>query len=407
MDTNTILILAVGIVLIALACVIVPYIKTLRRYAGYSELRQDARAIEYFLRGESYRDFEDLVITGNTQGYRTTLRFSKAENTPAVNLRMDVPANFDMMIVPKDSAMTEGGQVVKGSGNDPFDNKWTVRSNQPTQAKIFLAGDTAMKQIKKLCCSSRTFLEIQRGALELSELTIPEGSPSRHLIDHMESMAIVGKQLALMPGAAQVKVERVSAPRPTSKVLAVVVGIVVVCTGIAALANYEHEKKMNSATVGAGGSPVGIPTAEALRIPSLEGWRLAGSPDFDPSLVQWLRSSNVQPSGRLEGDFAGGGPGNDHAYLLVNSAGGHRLVIMVNNQVKLDQPFDSVVLVAKVPKTSIRDIKIENGSPASGNADGILVVTRKDDLHSGVVVSFNGNSPVTAVPQNYKQTTLE
>ena len=99
MDTNTILILAVGVVLIALASVIIPYLNTLRRYSGYSELRDDARAIEYFLRGETFRDVNDLVVTGNTQGYRTTLRFSKAENTPAVNLRMDVPATFDMMIL--------------------------------------------------------------------------------------------------------------------------------------------------------------------------------------------------------------------------------------------------------------------------------------------------------------------
>ncbi|ABF39118.1 hypothetical protein Acid345_0113 [Candidatus Koribacter versatilis Ellin345] len=406
MDTNTILILALGVVLIALASVIIPYINALRRYAGYSELRDDARAIEFFLRGETFRDLNDLVITGNTQSYRTTLRFSKEENTPAVNIRMDVPATFDMMLVPKDSPVTEGGQVVK-TGNDQFDAKWVLRSNQPTQAKIFVAGDTTMKQIKKLCCSSRTFVEIQRGALEISELTLPEGSPSRHLIDHMESMAVIGKQLALMPGAAQVKVERVSAPRPTSKVLAAVIAVVAVCTGIAALANYEHSKKMNAAMVGSGGSPVGIPADEALHIPDLQGWRLADSPDFDPSLVQWLRSSHVQPTGRLEGDFAGGGAGADHAYLLVNTNGGHRLVVLVNNQVKLDQQFNEVVLVAKVPKSAIRSIKIENGSPATGNADGILVVTNKDDLHSGVVVSFNGNSPVTAVPQNYKSTTLE
>ncbi len=406
MDTNTILILAVGVVLIALASAIIPYINSLRRYAGYSELRRDARVIENFLRGETFRDLNDLVITGNTQGYRTTLRFSKDENTPGVNLRMDVPATFDMMIVPKDSPITEGGPVVR-TGNEQFDAKWIVRSNQATQAKIFLAGDTTMKQVRKLCCSSRTFVEVQRGALELSELTLPDGSPSRHLVDHMESMAAIGKQLALMPGAAQVKVERVSPPRPTSKVLAAVIAAVAVCTGIAALANYQHTKKMNAAMVGFGGSPVGIPEDEALHIPDLQGWRLAGSPDFDPSLVQWMRSSHAQPAGRLEGDFSGGGAGTDHAYLLVNANGGHRLVVMMENQVRLDQQFNEVALMAKVPKSAIRDIKIENGSPASGNGDGILVVTRKDDLHSGVVVSFNGNSPVTAVPQNYKSTTLE
>lgn len=405
MDTNTILILAGGVVLIALASVIIPYINSVRRFSGYSELRNDAQAIARFLRGETFRDMQDLVITGNTEGYRTTIRFSRGENTPGVNIRMDVPATFDLVIVPKDSPITEGGQPIR-TGNDQFDAKWTVRTNQPTQARIFVAGTTAMAQIRKLCCSSKTFLNLERGALEVSELTVPEGSPSRHLIDHMQSMAIVGKQLALMPGAAQVKVERVSPPRPTSKVLVAVIAIVAVCTGIAALANFQHAKKMD-ATVGAGGSPMGIPTSEALYIPNLQGWRLAGSPDFDSNLVSWLRSSNAQPSGRLEGDFVGGGAGNDHAYLLVNADGAYRLVVLMGNQVKFDNTFPKVAVVAKVPKSAMRNIQIDTGSPATGNADGILLVMNKDNLHSGLVLSFNGGSPVTAVPNNYKSTTLE
>lgn len=405
MDINTILILAVGVVLIALASVIIPYLNTLRRFAGYSELRNDARAIERFLHGQTFRDMGDLVITGNTQGYRTTIRFSRDENTPGVNIRMDVPATFDLTIVPKDSPITEGGQPIR-TGNDQFDAKWVVRTNQPTQARIFVAGNAAMTQLRKLCCSTKTFVNLERGALELSELTVPEVSPGRHLVDHMESMAVISKQLTLMPGAAQVKVERVAAPRPTSKVLAVVIVVLAVCTGIAELANYQHAQRMNAA-VGAGGSPQGIPPNEALHIPSLEGWRLASSPDFDPGLVKWLRESNVQPTGRLEGDFAGGGAGDDHAYLLVNGQGGYRLVVLIGQDVKFDQPFPSVELIAKVPKTAIRDIKIDSGSPASGNADGILLVAHKDNLHSGLVLSFNGGSPVTSVPENYKTTTLE
>jgi hypothetical protein len=405
MDTNTILILSGGVVLIALASVIIPYINMLRRFAGYSELRGEARAIEHFLHGETFRDMNDLVITGNTQGYRTTIRFSQDENTPGVNIRMDVPATFDMVIVPKESPVTEGGQPIR-TGNDQFDAKWVVRTNQPTQGRIFVAGATAMNQIRKMCCSSKTYVNLERGGLEISELTVPEGSPSRHLIDHMESMAIVAKQLALMPGAGQVKVERVTAPRPTSKVLVVVIAIVAVITGIAALANYQHAQKMK-ASVGAGGSPQGIPTDEALRIPNLEGWRLADSSDFDPSLVSWLRDNKIQPTGRLEGDFIGGGAGTDHAYLLVNAAGARRIVILIGTEVKLDENFGKIDIFAKVPKSAIKDIKINTGSPASGNSDGILLVTNKDNLHSGVVLSFNGGSPVTAVPENYKSTTLE
>ncbi len=405
METGTLIILAVGIVAIALACAVIPYINLWRRYSGYSELRSDARAIGYFLRGQIFRDMNDLVITGNTHGYRTTLRFSQDENTPGVNVRMEVPATFDLMIVPKDAPLPEGGQTIR-TGNDLFDNKWAVRTTQPTQARLFLAGNTAITQIRKLCCSSRTFLNLENGALELSELTVPD-SAARHLIDHMESMSVVGRQLALMPGAGQVKIEHVTPPRPTNKILVAVIVIVAICTGISALANHEHAKKMSAAITGAGGSPQGIPSDEALHIPRLQGWRLAGSPDFDPKLVQWLRSENGHPTGRIEGDFAGGGTGTDHAYLLMNGEGAYRLVVLLGNEVKFDATFPTVALVAKVPKTAIRDIKIDTGSPASGNADGILVVKDKDDLHSGLVLSFNGGSPITAVPKNYKSTTLE
>jgi hypothetical protein len=55
----------------------------------------------------------------------------------------------------------------------------------------------------------------------------------------------------------------------------------------------------------------------------------------------------------------------------------------------------------------IRDLRIDSGSPASGKSDAILLVRDKDNLHSGVVLSFNGGSPVTAVLDNYKSTTLE
>ncbi len=405
MDTGTLVIIAVGVLVIALASAVIPYVNLRRRFSGYSELRSDARAIAFFLRGQTFRDMDDLVITGNTQGYRTTIRFSQDENTPGVNLRMEVPATFDLMIVPKDSPLPESGQTIR-TGNDPFDSKWVIRTSQPTQARIFIAGNAAITQIRKLCCSSKTFINLDNGALELSELTVPD-SPARHLIAHMESMALVGKQLALMPGAGQIKVERVTPPRPTSKVLVAIIAIVALCTGIAALANYEHTKGMNAAIVGAGGSPQGIPPDEADRIPHLQGWRLTGSPDFDPKLVKWLRASNGDPSGRLEGDFSGGGSGTDHAYMLVNGQGAFRLVVLVGTEVKFDATFPSCALVAKVPKTAIRDISIDTGSPASGNSDGILVVKDKDDLHSGLVLSFNGGSPITAVPKNYKSTTLE
>lgn len=405
-ETTPILLVASGLFLIASTSVLIRYVYAWRKIAGYSELRRDVPAIESFLGGETYRAGNDLVITGNIHGYRTTLRFSRDENTPGVNLRMEAPATFDLMIVPKNSGISEGGERIL-TGNGPFDANWIIRSNHSLEARMFLAGDTALTQIRNLCCSSNTLVSMERGAIELSEQTVPEGSPRRHLIAHLESMGVVAKQLSLMPGAGQVKTQRVVARRPTGKVFVTVIAAAAVCLGIAALASYQHTRTMNAATAGVGGSPQGISADEASYIPDLRGWRLAGSSDFDPSLVQWMHDSDVVPRGRLEGDFLGGGPGNDHAYLLMNAEGSHRLVMVIGNQVKFDQTFPTIALVAKIPKTAIRNIKIDTGSPATGNSDGILLVRDKSNLHSSLVLSLNGDSLVTAVPENYKATTLK
>jgi hypothetical protein len=60
-----------------------------------------------------------------------------------------------------------------------------------------------------------------------------------------------------------------------------------------------------------------------------------------------------------------------------------------------------------VPKSAIRDFQINTGQAASGETDGILLVRNKADLLSGVILSFNGNSPVISVPSNYKAVALK
>jgi hypothetical protein len=139
----------------------------------------------------------------------------------------------------------------------------------------------------------------------------------------------------------------------------------------------------------------------------LEGWRLAVSTDFDPDLVQWIRDNGAEPRGRLEGNFFAGSTKNDTAYLLTNAQGTHRFVVLTGDTVRFDSTYPSVVLIAKVPKSAIRDFQINTGQAASGETDGILLVRNKADLLSGVILSFNGNSPVISVPSNYKAVALK
>lgn len=406
METTTIFIVALGALLLALAGAILHFVKSVRRFAGYSELREDVRALEQYLNGESFRDGADLVVSGNRQTRRTNVRFSQAENMPGINLRMQVPSTFDLLIAPRDSNILEEAQQFR-SGDDYLDSRWIFQSSQPAVARMFMTGDRTLAEIRKLCCSSDTLLRFEVGAMELSEMTIPEKRLTYHLSAHVESMVWLARQLALMPDASRLKMERVVPKRRTHRLVVVLMVAIALFVGVASLAKYQREQVMTVATNGLGGSPQGIPSDEASRIPNLAGWRLSSSADFASALVRWMHNSDLLPSGRLEGNFLTGGASNDHAYLLMNGEGAHRLVVIAADRVKLDETLPSVALIAKVPSAAMRGIKIEMGSPASGSSDGILLVREANNPHSALLLSFRGDSLITAVPADYKTVPLK
>ncbi len=406
METTTIILVALGLLLIALAGALIRFVKSARRFAGYSELREDVRGLEQYLNGESFRDGADLVVSGNLKTRRTNVRFSQAENMPGVNLRMQVPSTFDLLIAPRNSNILEEAQQFR-SGDDYLDSRWIFQSSQPAVAQMFISGDRTLAELRKLCCSSDTLLRFEEGALELSEMIIPEKRLTYHLSAHVESMAWMAGQLAQMPDASRLKMERVAPKRRTHRLVVILIVTVALSVGVAGLARYQREKVMVTATSGVGGTPQGIPPDEASLIPNLKGWRLSSSADFDSALVRWMHDSDVLPSGRLEGNFVAGGAGNDHAYLLMNGEGAHRLVVIATDHVKVDETLPTVALIAKVPGTAMRGIKIETGSPASGKSDGILIVRETNNLHSGLLLSFRDDSLTTAVPADYRTVSLK
>lgn len=395
----------IGIFVAALLTLLFFRFQKLRLFRGYSDYRHEARAIEKFLAGQTFRDGTDLVISGNVRTRRTIVRFSQDEHLPGLMIRMDAPAVFNLSLVPKSSTVDAIGLRVK-SGIDYLEARRVTRSEDPTMARMFLAEQVAANELCKLCYSSETLVNIEPGVIEYSELTVTQSGLSRRLINHLESMAAIADQLARMPEADRVKLERVVPPRPTGKVVFAVLVVVAVCSCIAGLAQFQRDKRMNAATAGADGAPQGIPADEAARIPDLKGWRLSGSPDFEPGLVRWLQQNDVQPAGRIEGDFLGGGDGTDHAYLLINEEGARRVVIVIGGQVKFDETFPAIAAIAKIPSTTIRDVKLEYGSRPSGNSDGVLLVRDQRNPGSGLIISFNAGSLITAVPENYQATEL-
>src|SRR5204863_8490025 len=111
-----------------------------------------------------------------------------------MNLRVHAPVTFAFSIVPKGIRATEGRVAIR-TGNDVFDSRFVARTDHPTQVRMLLSQKKIMRQLEKLCCSSRTFLTMNNGVMELSELMIPENSLVRHVLDHIDSLSEITKTL--------------------------------------------------------------------------------------------------------------------------------------------------------------------------------------------------------------------
>lgn len=404
METTSVLIFAVGLAVIVLIALIVHFFNIRSRMAGYAELKNDLSAIQHALdAGEVIRSANDVVVAGNLGGFRTLIRISHEDDEPAINVRMDVPTTVDLTIAPKNFPMEEFGQRIKIE-SPVFDNEWILRTRRVTEARLLLANDSARQHIMKLCCSPDTLVSLKPGVFEQSEMVFPQGSVSGHVINHLASMRAVAEKLAAMPGAADVITYSIPRTRKTETALVVVLALAAVGLGVYGALQYvsSHHVAAGSAV----GVPDGIPGAELAHIPNFTGWRLCVSSDFDSALVNWLAENNLIATGRLEGDFSGGGIGADHAYLLANASGEHRLVVLLNNQVKLDQKLSHAVLIARIPKGDIKKFRIQTGSAPTGNADGILVVGDAANRHSGIVFSFHQNALLTTIPDDYKSVKL-
>src|SRR5205085_942517 len=150
--------------------------------------------------------------------------------------------------VPKGARATEGRVLVK-TPDDMFDARFTTRSDNPTQAKMFTSGKSVMQALQKVCCSSKTFFTVTPGAVELSELTLPQPYTARHVSDHIGMMGQLARELGEMPGSESMKI-RAMQREGTSWILraAVALGVIAaVVTVIAATQDYGKPQPVDVA----------------------------------------------------------------------------------------------------------------------------------------------------------------
>jgi hypothetical protein len=383
--------------------VIITLIRGRTTYSGYQEIAHDVRRLGEAIKGETFRDGNDLVISGNYGKLPTVVRFSNEENTPGLNIRVQAQATLVLSVVPTGVTPTEGGRVPVKTADEMFDARFTTRTDQPTQAKMFLSRPTTAA-LAKLCCSKRTFLSIGHGSIELSELVIPTPNTSQHIIDHLRYMARLGEDLRMMPGAEKIKLVPFQRERHVAGRIAIAVGAVVAVVSIFAATQVPTRPRVGQAQL----LSSGILPIDAAHIPDAGQWRAATAEDFDPACINWLRGYGKSPEGRIEGDFSGSGLGTDAAYVLVGPDNTRRIVILSGVENRYDSKFPYVGIAARIPKAVVNSIEWVGGKPPVGmDGDGLLIVRKKDDLRSGLVLFLSGHGIVSAAPVDYQKISFE
>lgn len=395
------------IALVTIIGVVVSFMRKSSALAGYDEIKAEVPRVASAIRAEMFRDGEDLVLTGNYQGRPTQVRFSYAENTPGLNIRMQAPVSFTFSVVPKGARATEGRVLVR-TGNDMFDAKFASRTDHPTQAKMLVGGRASLASIEKLCCSQKTFLTMTRGSMELSELVIPTPYTGRHVMDHIESMAVVAKTVEEIPGAESVKVvpyEREKSA-PVFR-LALVAGAVAAILAVFFLKPSSTQADLKAA----GGQDFvraeGVDTVDAAKIGNLRGWRALRTDEVDPEIVGAAKSSGLDGTGKIPIDL-NGNEAPDVAYILRNEQGKDRLVILQDNGVVYDTVYNGLVGGLPVAASGVSSITWRVRPRAlPENTGGVMLFSRSNDTLAPVILLVNGRNVASGTPQDWRAVSLK
>ncbi|HWR35765.1 MAG TPA: hypothetical protein VN622_07870 [Clostridia bacterium] len=375
------------------------YFRDRRMYAGHQGYAAEARTLAKKLNGELFRDGEDLVVSGELGRLPAVIRFSYGENTPGMNIRVNAPATFTMSIVPKGASATEGRVLVR-TPDDMFDARFVTRSDHPTQAKMLLSSRGAMALLKKICCSSNTYITVANGGIELSELAIPAPYTLRHILDHFEELAALASELGRMPGADRLQVKPVRRERRLALRTAILVGTIAALVGVITASRTPTETPL--ADIVGEAPPNGVTPIDALRISGVNKWHVAIDSELEPDAAAWLRSFGIKTNGRAQGSYDHDGPAHDTAYLLVGEKGERRVVIVTGGENRYDITYPYIGAIARVPKSAFRNTAWVNRPATEPDGDGLLIIRKPQDRASGLVLYFSGSRLASAAPVDYQ-----
>jgi hypothetical protein len=377
------------------------FVRDRRRYSGYRDIMREAITFAKTVDGEVFRDANDLVISGEYQQMPLIVRFSHAENTPGLSIHLGAPTTFALAVVPRGQAGFDHMPLVR-TPDDAFNMKFEARTDQPTQARMFLTAREAMPALIRLCRSSHHHVSIGRAAVEFSDLAYPTPEVTRALPALLESAGNLLVALRQMPGSDEVAVE----PRQKRRDLILRTTIAVgVLAAIATLMITTHERQKPQQEVAAPLADSGIAPADADAIGTVAHWRVVTPSEYDPIGMAWLRDRGVAPDAHIALDVNGTGDANDSAYLLINDHGQKRAVLLMDGKVAYDARYQKIAAVARVPKSAMAGALPSGTPPAAG--DGLLLLRDAEDTKSGFLLFLNGDRIAAAPVADYRTISLQ
>jgi len=384
--------IAVGVIAaITLVGVIVSFIKKSSLYKGYEDYKAEIPKIANAIKGEMFRDGDDLVIAGTYKRNPVQVRFSYSETTPGLNMRMQAPVSFTFSVVPKGERATEGRVLVR-TGDDMFDAKFAARTDHPTQAKMLVGSKQMRGQMEKLCCSSKTFLTLTRGSIESSELTIPEPYTGRHVLDHLESMAILAAAVDDIPGAETIKIQPYEREKTTPVFrIALAVGAICALIAVFVMKPVPSQPEFGDASRDINHAD-GVNALDAQVIQGLAGSHAARPEEFDGDVVGWLKGNGKDASGRVELKLNSEAEKDDVAYWLhADNGEKDRITLVQAGKPIYDVFYPNVIGIARLAHDDIGQVKWKVPPAKRTLGDGLVLVMRTgEDTKTQVLFASNG-----------------
>jgi hypothetical protein len=397
--------IAISVVIAGVLAIVGIVITATRRgvtFSGYESVTQDLDRIRRFIRGQVSRDGKDLVIRGEYRSLPATVRFSHEEHTPGLHVRMAAPATFSLYIAEKKTAAR--GRVSFRVGDQYLDTRFVASSDTAAEARMFTSGKAACKVLRSLCCSTRTFLTIEPGAMELAEAAIPHPYTGAHVVSHIRAIGQLAEFMQQMPGADAVGLPQIKRSRSIAARAAMAVGLVAAVVTVVS-ATFQGGTVAPVAAAESAGPP-GMDSNDAMHISGLRDWHLADESDFDLAGVRWMRDNHQEVAGRSIIDFKGDG-GGDTVYVLTRADHSFRIIMMSSGQVTYDATFASLMAVARMPKRDFPGVQWSIAASSDPDGDGLVLVAHREDPASAVILFSHDGKIVSGSPADYQTLNLD